>query len=164
MSRHAAKSCQDNIFNHSQQGVEDFKAGQVTVDLVLLFETIISVSGLVGGFGDKLARTTIAHAVHDKLTAYPQTHDFLHGNKVAYGVLVQLAYEEDWDEIDKLNDFYQDLNLPRTTKELNLDFSAADFNNFSHKVANDKFLIDSGYGCQEDQLQVALKKLENHFE
>ena len=34
-----------------------------------------------------------AHAVHNGLTAAPGTHDYFHGEKVAYGLLVQLVLE-----------------------------------------------------------------------
>jgi hypothetical protein len=35
----------------------------------------------------------VAHWVHNGLTAAPATHDYFHGEKVAYGLLVQLVLE-----------------------------------------------------------------------
>ncbi len=46
---------------------------------------------MVGGLGDRFTRVAAAHAVHNGLTVLPQTEKFLHGTKVAYGILVQSA-------------------------------------------------------------------------
>lgn len=84
-------------------------------------ETIIMAGGMVGGFGDRYERIAGAHSVHNGLTKIPETHHLLHGEKVAYGILVQLALEENWDEIHRLLPFYRDLKLPYTLKQLGLD-------------------------------------------
>lgn len=46
---------------------------------------------MVGGLGERYTRVAAAHAVHNGLTVLPQTDKFLHGTKVAYGILVQSA-------------------------------------------------------------------------
>jgi glycerol dehydrogenase len=51
-------------------------------------------AGLIGGIGGARCRTVAAHAVHNGLTQLPATHDLLHGEKVGFGVLVQLRLEE----------------------------------------------------------------------
>ena len=43
-----------------------------------------------------------AHAIHNGLSYVDETHEILHGSKVAYGILVQLAYTGDDDEIRAL--------------------------------------------------------------
>jgi len=164
IARQAADACRNNIFEHSQKAVEDFKTKNVSEEVVLVIETIISISGLVGGFGDQYARTTLAHAIHDSLTIYPQTHQFLHGNKVAYGVLAQLAYEENWNEIDTLTPFYNSLNFPKTLGELELDFlTDADLEKLSEKVLNNDILKKSEYKVDPVSFQTSLKNLESYF-
>jgi glycerol dehydrogenase len=55
---------------------------------------------LVSGMGDALATwvearaTAAAHAVHNGLTALPQSHHFMHGEKVNFGTLTQFALED----------------------------------------------------------------------
>lgn len=41
------------------------------------------------------------------MASITETHSFPHGVKVAYGVLVQLAVEEKYDEIEELEIFYK---------------------------------------------------------
>jgi glycerol dehydrogenase len=51
-------------------------------------------AGLIGGIGGARCRTVAAHAVHNGLTQLGATHSRLHGEKVGFGVLVQLWLEE----------------------------------------------------------------------
>src|SRR5699024_10580944 len=82
------------ILEHSTQAIQDMKNLKVTKEFKSLSEIIFGVAGLVGGLGDKYARNAAAHAMHDGLGKYiPESRNFLHGEKVAYGILYQLAIE-----------------------------------------------------------------------
>ncbi|MFZ9228391.1 MAG: iron-containing alcohol dehydrogenase family protein [Prochlorococcaceae cyanobacterium] len=51
-------------------------------------------AGLIGGIGGARCRTVAAHAVHNGLTQLSACHHQLHGEKVGFGILVQLRLEE----------------------------------------------------------------------
>jgi glycerol dehydrogenase len=51
-------------------------------------------AGVMGGLGGACCRTVAAHAVHNGLTQLPACHHMLHGEKVGFGILVQLRLEE----------------------------------------------------------------------
>lgn len=51
-------------------------------------------AGLIGGIGGARCRTVAAHAVHNGLTQLAASHGALHGEKVGFGILVQLRLEE----------------------------------------------------------------------
>lgn len=122
LSRTAAKICREEIINNYQEAIEDLEKGQVSQVFYNLSEVIFGIAGLVGGTGGKYARNTAAHTVHDAISTYlPQAHGFLHGEKVAYGMMYQLALEGKWDEIDNLRDFYRILELPKSLKDLGID-------------------------------------------
>lgn len=113
MAKSTAKLCQTAIMEDSVQAIADMKAKKASDVFIHLSEIVFAVAGLVGGFGDKYARNAAAHAMHDAMSKYlPQSHHFLHGEKVAYGILYQLALEEKWSMIDALIPFYQELHLP----------------------------------------------------
>jgi glycerol dehydrogenase-like iron-containing ADH family enzyme len=68
-----------------------------------------------------------AHAVHNGLTHLPQSHEMLHGEKVAYGILVQLRLEEMIQNSQlaaaarqQLLQFYGEIGLPMTLPDLGL--------------------------------------------
>jgi glycerol dehydrogenase len=51
-------------------------------------------AGVIGGLGGARCRTVAAHAVHNGLTQLQACHAVLHGEKVGFGILVQLRLEE----------------------------------------------------------------------
>ncbi|MGB5136835.1 MAG: iron-containing alcohol dehydrogenase family protein [Prochlorococcaceae cyanobacterium] len=51
-------------------------------------------AGVIGGLGGARCRTVAAHAVHNGLTQLAACHGSLHGEKVGFGILVQLRLEE----------------------------------------------------------------------
>jgi len=56
----------------------------------LVAEAVVVAPGLIGGLAGADAKVALAHPVHDALTALPGSHVALHGEKVAFGSLVQL--------------------------------------------------------------------------
>lgn len=78
---------------------------------------------MVGGLGDRFTRVAAAHAVHNGLTVLPQTEKFLHGTKVAYGILVQSALLGQDDVLAQLTGAYQRFHLPTTLAELEVDIN-----------------------------------------
>jgi glycerol dehydrogenase-like iron-containing ADH family enzyme len=88
----------------------------------------VLMAGMIGGLGGAQCRTVAAHAVHNGLTHLLQSHDALHGEKVAYGILVQLRLEEMLQSNllaatsrQQLLKFYTDIGLPQTLGDLRLD-------------------------------------------
>ncbi|WP_179034574.1 iron-containing alcohol dehydrogenase family protein [Paenibacillus sp. URB8-2] len=120
LAHYAARRCRDNLTAHSAEALAAQKAGELNDAFVRVVETNILTAGLVGGFGEDYGRTAGAHSIHDALTILPETHQLLHGSKVAYGVLVQLVLEGKREEIGRLLPFYGEIGLPGTLKDMGL--------------------------------------------
>lgn len=121
LAGYTSELCKTAILTHSAKAIKDMKAGEVTEEFIHLSEIIFAVAGLVGGLGDKYARNAIAHAMHDGMSKYiPESHDYLHGEKVAYGIFYQLAVEKKWEQIDALLPFYTELELPMTLTQMKI--------------------------------------------
>lgn len=75
----------------------------------------IGGGGLVGGLGERYTRLAAAHAIHNGLA------DILHGTKMAYGILVQLALEGRRDELLRLDAAPYPLGLPQHLADLGID-------------------------------------------
>ncbi|SDK29480.1 iron-containing alcohol dehydrogenase family protein [Sediminibacillus albus] len=116
----AARLCRDVLLEEGTKAMESLKTGSVTTHLVRAAETIIMAGGMVGGFGDHYGRISGAHSIHNGLTHLPETHRYLHGDKVAYGILVQLALEQRPEEIALLLPHYRELGLPKCLAELGI--------------------------------------------
>ncbi|NJO40826.1 MAG: iron-containing alcohol dehydrogenase family protein [Cyanobacteria bacterium CRU_2_1] len=91
-------------------------------------DATVLLAGVIGGLGGAQCRTVAAHAVHNGLTHLLQSHDTLHGEKVAYGILVQLRLEEliqgsllAVTARQQLLKFYAEIGLPQTLADLGLN-------------------------------------------
>lgn len=135
VSTFAARKCRDILLSDSQAALEAMKKKEMNQSFLNVVETNILLGGMVGGFGDDYGRTAGAHSIHDALTILPESHHQLHGNKVAYGVFVQLVIENKWDEIEKLIPFYQSLKLPISLKEMNMELSEEDYQRIAERAA-----------------------------
>lgn len=97
-------------------------------------DATVLLAGVIGGLGGAQCRTVAAHAIHNGLTHLPQAHGTLHGEKVAYGILVQLRLEElvGGNQLavtarQQLLKFYQTIGLPCQLQDLGLgDVSLTD--------------------------------------
>lgn len=84
-------------------------------------ENIIETNILLSGLGFESGGLGAAHAIHDGLTILEPTHKFMHGEKVAFGTLCQLALENaDMDEILEVLDFCTSVGLPICLEDLNV--------------------------------------------
>lgn len=84
-------------------------------------EHIIEANTYLSGIGFESGGLAGAHAIHNGLTAIPETHELYHGEKVAFGTLVQLVLEgADQDEIQEVLGFCQEAELPTTLADLGI--------------------------------------------
>lgn len=125
-----ARVLRDILFQKSAAALQD-PGGDDWREVV---DASVLMAGLIGGMGGAQCRTVAAHAVHNGLTQIPASHSMLHGEKVAYGILVQLRLEE--MELgnalavaarQQLLRFYSQIGLPMTLGDLGLgDMSLLD--------------------------------------
>ena len=123
MSLRAASLCKELILSESEKAIASLQEETVTHSLLTILESSILAGGLVGGLGDEYGRIAAAHSVHNALTQFSETHAFLHGEKVAYGILVQVAIEKDFTELETLRTFYKTIALPSSLEDLGLENS-----------------------------------------
>lgn len=120
IAHQSARLCQIVLLEHSQAALEAMEEKTSSPAFLQVIEAIIVAGGLVGGFGDRYGRIAAAHSVHNGLTVAPETHHLLHGEKVAYGILVQLVLEGNLEEVASLLSFYKSLKLPILLRDLGL--------------------------------------------
>jgi glycerol dehydrogenase len=57
-------------------------------------ERLVEANTLLSGLGFESSGLAAAHAIHNGLTAAPGTHGYMHGEKVAFGLIAQLMLEQ----------------------------------------------------------------------
>lgn len=84
-------------------------------------ERVVEANTLLSGLGFESGGLAIAHSVHNGLTVADETHGHLHGEKVAFGLVVQLVVEgRPETEIDDVVAFSRSVGLPVTLAEVGL--------------------------------------------
>ncbi len=118
-----ARVLRDILFQQSAIALQ-FPGGEVWQEVV---DATVLMAGVIGGIGGAQCRTVAAHAVHNGLTHLLESHGTLHGEKVAFGILVQLRLEEmiqgNWlatTSRQQLLKFYCEIGLPQTLIDLGL--------------------------------------------
>lgn len=85
-------------------------------------EKVIEANTLLSGLGFESGGLAAAHAIHNGLTAAPQTHGLAHGQKVNIGSVTQLVMEgAPSADIRDFIEFTTRVGLPTTLTEIGLD-------------------------------------------
>lgn len=117
-----ARVLRDILFQKSAAALKE----PGSADWQEVVDATVLLAGVIGGLGGAQCRTVAAHAVHNGLTHLP-IHSSIHGEKVAYGILVQLRLEELLQgnglaatARHQLLKFYTEIGLPQKLNDLGL--------------------------------------------
>ena len=84
-------------------------------------ERLVEANTLLSGLGFESSGLAAAHAVHNGLTAAPETYAYFHGEKVAFGLLVQLVLEGAPRRVfNEVLTFSSEVGLPITLADIGL--------------------------------------------
>lgn len=104
-----ARLCYETLVSDGLAAVSSVEVEAVTPAL----ERIVEANTLLSGLGFESGGLAIAHSVHNGLTAIPETHAYMHGEKVAFGLIVQLVVEgKPRSLIDEVIRFSSSVGLP----------------------------------------------------
>jgi glycerol dehydrogenase len=112
-----AELCYRTLLEDGATALAALQTQSVTPSL----ERVVEANTLLSGLGFESSGLAAAHAVHNGLTAVPETRAFLHGEKVAFGVLVQLMLErQPRSVVDQVLRFSTSVGLPVSLAEIGL--------------------------------------------
>jgi glycerol dehydrogenase len=112
-----AKLCYETLLADGAMALEAVRAKVVTPSL----ERLVEANTLLSGLGFESGGLAIAHSVHNGLTTNKHTHEYLHGEKVAFGLLTQLVAEgKSKNLIDQVMTFCQSVGLPLTLAQVGI--------------------------------------------
>lgn len=121
--RAVAQACYQLIRSHAVNAVEAVKNKQPNEDLEALVEATVLLSTLSFENGG----LSISHAIAKGLPMLKRAAGSLHGEHVAYGLLVQLVLEGRSREfIDEMLEFYQQIDLPYRLEQLGIEAATAE--------------------------------------
>lgn len=111
----AAQACYSLIRTHALPAVAALRAGKLSEDV----ESVIEATVLLSTVSFENGGLSVAHAIARGLPFLERAAGTLHGEHVAYGLLVQLTLEERPAAlVDELTAFYRALGLPARLGDL----------------------------------------------
>ncbi len=85
-------------------------------------EHVVEANTYLSGIGFESGGLAAAHSIHDGLMILEECHSLYHGEKVAFGTLVQLVLENSTrEDIKEVLDFCQSVGLPTCLKDLGVE-------------------------------------------
>lgn len=150
-----AKRCEEVLFDYGILAYESVKVKVVTPAL----ESVVEANTLLSGLGFESGGLAAAHAIHNGFTAlHGDIHHLTHGEKVAFGTLVQLALEgRTQAEFDRYVALYMALELPVTLEDVKLkDASREDILKVGQAATAEGETIHSGFDVTPEQVADAI--------
>jgi glycerol dehydrogenase len=84
-------------------------------------ERVVEANTLLSGLGFESGGLAAAHSIHNGLTALEGTHDYGHGEKVAFGVISMLMLEErPGPLVEEVVDFCLEVGLPVALEDIGI--------------------------------------------
>ncbi len=112
-----AKLCYDTLLEHGYAAKLAVERKVVTPSV----EAVVEANTLLSGIGFESGGLAGSHSVHNGFTVLDASHGKLHGEKVAFGTLVQLVLEgRASEQIKEVMTFCLSVGLPICLKELGL--------------------------------------------
>lgn len=110
-----AELCLNTLLEEGYKAKVALEAGALTPAV----EKIVEANTLLSGIGFESCGLAGAHAIHNGLTVLEECHSMYHGEKVAFGTIVQLVLENvPMDELEEIIEFCISVDLPVTLKQL----------------------------------------------
>lgn len=113
-----AKLCYDTLMDQGVKAKLAIETGVVTKAV----EDVIEANTLLSGIGFESCGLAAAHAIHNGLTVLKECHHLYHGEKVAFGTIVQLVLENaPIEELNEVIGFCQEVGLPTCLADMGLE-------------------------------------------
>ena len=162
LGREISNMCYAPLLEYGEQALKDCRSHEASVSLKHAVLANIVSTGLVSLMVLDEYNCAIAHSVYYALVLLPGFEEkYLHGNVVAYGVLVQLLVDHDREEALKLKEFLQKLDIPTTLKEMEVPVDRGYLKDVLHETVTGPDMEHIPYEVTEDMIFVAMQEVEN---
>ena len=153
--------CVNPLVQYGREALVDCRNNNATGAVTHVALNIIVSTGLVSNFVLESYNSVIAHAIAYGLMEIPAIEtDHLHGEAVAYGTLVLLAVDGQWDAFRKIYQFNQSVGLPVRLSDMNI--SVADVPVILAKATSVNDLVKVPYPISGSMLYDAIIKIETY--
>lgn len=111
-----ARFCRDTIVEHGAGALAECDTNTPGP----AFEKVVEANILLSGAGFESGGVAGAHAIHNGLCELPDVHGYLHGEKVAIGILGTLLVHGRRDEYERVRDYCASVRLPTRLADIGI--------------------------------------------
>ncbi|MDO4943431.1 MAG: iron-containing alcohol dehydrogenase family protein, partial [Lachnospiraceae bacterium] len=161
LGREISNMCYTPLLEYGVQALQDCKKHLVTTALEQAVLANIVSTGLVSLMVIDDYNCAIAHSMYYGLVLLPGFEEkYLHGNVVAYGVLVQLAVDGKMEEAVQLKKFLQGLEIPTTLKEMQVPLEREYLKEVLADIITEPDMEHIPYPVTENMIYQAMEEVE----
>jgi len=120
--------CTEPLLKYGVQAMEDCKNNRASKAIEEVALDIFINTGMVSNMVDSAKyNTSLAHAFFNAATTLPQIEErHRHGEVVAYGTLILLTLDKQYDELDRFYKFYKGMELPTKLADIEMTVDELD--------------------------------------
>ena len=156
-----SKMCAEPIFAHGREALTANEQGERNRLFDELVMAVVLTTGIVSGCMPGDFNSTIAHAVCYGCAEDPHTEEHhLHGEMVAYGLLVLFAADKQDEELSRWLPVYRQIGWP--TKLSDMGLTKEHIPMIVKKASSVRDVVISPYVVTEELLTEAILKVEAH--
>jgi len=151
----------DILLEHGQKSYEGTASEE---EFIQVFEAIFFLAGASGSFANGKAYRGFAHSYYYASTHIENSRHRLHGEKVAFGLLVQAVLKKDQKIIDELVEILTDYDLKDTPYDWNLEDTVNTISNISNYILTESpVVIEKGFVNTVEECSRAIEEASNYL-
>lgn len=153
--------CVEPLIEYGKKALLDSENKIASYELEQIILNNIISTGIVAMLVGDENNGAIAHGLFYGFTLLEEIEKHhLHGEVVAYGVLVLLAVDHQEKELEKLLSFYKEVKLPTCLEHIDVKNDRNYLENVLEKAVNAPDMKKTPYVVTKDMLFEAMQKLE----
>ena len=161
LARSVSIMCRTPLLEYGAQALADCRAHRATHALEEAVLANIVSTGLVSLLVDENYNGAVAHSVYYGLVLLPGFEAaYLHGDVVAYGVLVQLALDGETEELHRIKAFMGELGIPSTLGEMGVPLDRGALAAVLTETVNGPDMEHIPYPVTEEMIFAAMEQVE----
>lgn len=161
LGREISRLCYDPFTLYGVQGMKDCENNQVSMELQEVVLAIVVSTGLVSLVVDFQYNSAVAHATYYGLVLLPDFEEhYLHGDVVAYGVLVQLAIDGDVETMLELKAFLDSIGIITKLSDMNVTVDKEFLKDVLPAIVGGPDMVHIPYEITEDMILEGMKVVD----
>lgn len=161
MAKQLSRMCVDPLVEYGEKALKDSEEKKSSFELEQIILNNIISTGIVSMLVGEENNGALAHGLFYGFTLLEEIEKYhLHGEVVAYGILVMLMMDGQMDELKRLYPFYKKIKLPTSLEEMDIKKDMAYLKPVLKKAIEAPDMKKMPYDVTEDRLIHVIHKLE----